>query len=70
MSTLTPMERTVFEYYLEGHTVKEIMKLADIKESTVRYHNQNIYRKLGVNSLKQMLRYATLWKQENKDADS
>lgn len=66
ISMLTPTERTIFEHYLEGHSVKEIMELADIKESTVRYHNQNIYRKLGVNSLKQMLRYATLWKQENE----
>lgn len=63
LELLTPTEKKIFEYYLSGNTVKEIMRLASIKESTLRYHNQNIYRKLGVNSLKQMLRYATLWKQ-------
>ena len=57
---LTPTESRIFGYYLEGKTVKEIIEIAQIKESTLRYHNQNIYGKLGVNSLKQLLRYAAL----------
>lgn len=44
--------------------MKEIIAIAEIKESTLRYHNQNIYGKLGVNSLKQLLRYAALMQQE------
>lgn len=63
LKTLTPSEKKIFSYYLEGKTVKEITVIASIKESTLRYHNQNIYTKLGVNSLKQLLRYATLMKQ-------
>lgn len=59
---LTPMERRVFEYYLEGKTVSQIIEIASIKESTLRYHNRNIYNKLGVSSLKQLLRYAQLMK--------
>ena len=66
LQTLTPTERKIFAYYLSGKTVKEIMELAHIKESTLRYHNRNIYCKLGVNSLKQMLRYATLMMQQRK----
>ena len=62
---LTPAERRIFGYYLEGRTVKEITAIAEIKESTLRYHNQNIYGKLGVNSLKQLLRYAALMQQED-----
>lgn len=62
--TLTPTERKVFNYYLDGKTTKEILEIAGIKESTLRYHNQNIYGKLGVSSLKQLLRYAALMKQE------
>ncbi len=62
--SLTPAERRIFEHYLEGRTVKEILEIASIKESTLRYHNQNIYGKLGVNSLKQLLRYAALMKAE------
>lgn len=66
LRTLTPTEQKIFAYYLSGKTVKEIMELAHIKESTLRYHNRNIYCKLGVNSLKQMLRYAALMTQQRK----
>ena len=44
--------------------------IASIKESTLRYHNQNIYGKLGVNSLKQLLRYAALMNQETASNES
>lgn len=64
IDTLTVTERKIFQFYLEGKTVKEIIAIAEIKESTLRYHNQNIYGKLGVNSLKQLLRYAALMQQE------
>lgn len=60
IGTLTPAERKIFTYYLSGKSVKEILAIAAIKESTLRYHNKNIYSKLGVNSLKQLLRYAAL----------
>ena len=71
IDTLTPTERKIFEYYLSGKTVKEIIEIAGIKESTLRYHNQNIYSKLNVNSLKQLLRYAALMQQEqNKSTNT
>lgn len=60
IQTLTPTERKIFTHYLEGKSVREIMELLSIKESTLRYHNQNIYGKLGINSLKQLLRYAAV----------
>ncbi|QWT54574.1 LuxR C-terminal-related transcriptional regulator [Christensenella sp. MSJ-20] len=63
---LTPTERVIFDHYLSGKNVKEIMNIVGIKESTLRYHNRNIYSKLGVNSLKQMLLYAALMKQEGE----
>ena len=61
---LTPKEREIFDYYVSGKTIKEIQDAAGIKESTIRYHNRNIYSKLGVNSLKQLLRYAALMNQD------
>ncbi|MBR6801968.1 MAG: hypothetical protein IKM61_09480 [Eubacteriaceae bacterium] len=64
INTLTPTERKIFGYYLSGLSVKEILETAKIKESTLRFHNQNIYSKLGVNSLKQLLRYAALMENE------
>lgn len=63
---LTPTERKIFTYYLSGKTVKEILSISSIKESTLRYHNKNIYSKLGVNSLKQLLRYAALMQCSDK----
>lgn len=65
---LTATERRVFDYYLEGKSVKEITELMGVKESTVRFHNRNIYVTLGVNSLKQLLRCAAIMKQENESA--
>lgn len=57
---MTVTERRVFDYYLEGRTVKEITELMGVKESTVRFHNRNIYTTLGVSSLKQLLRCAAI----------
>lgn len=66
IGTLTPTEQKIFAYYLSGKSVKEILAIAAIKESTLRYHNKNIYSKLGVNSLKQLLRYAALMRQDDE----
>ena len=62
---LTETERKVFGYYLQGKTVKEIMELSGVKESTIRFHNRNIYSKLQVSSLKQLLRFASIMKQDD-----
>lgn len=64
---LTGKEREVFDFYFQGKTVKEIIALLGLQESTVRFHNKNIYSKLGVHSLKQLLRYAAVLKQEEGD---
>lgn len=66
LSTLTPTERLVFRHYLDGKSAKEIMELLHIKETTLKYHNRNIYDKLGVASRKELLRYAVLMRQEEK----
>lgn len=68
LATLTTKEKEVFGYYMEGKTVKEIMTTLGLQESTVRYHNKNIYSKLGVHSLKQLLRFAAILKQEDGNA--
>ena len=70
IETLTPTEHRIFAYYLSGKSVKEILSVAAIKESTLRYHNKNIYSKLGVNSLKQLLRYAALMQQDDEGKTS
>ena len=65
IKTLTKSERNIFEMYLAGKSARDIIEATGIKESTLKFHNSNIYEKLGVASRKQMLRYATLYMQEN-----
>lgn len=43
--------------------MKQIIEIINIKESTLRYHKQNIDGKLGVHSLKQLLQYAASMKE-------
>lgn len=61
-ASLTPTERTIYRYYLEGKSTKEIMAALEIKENTLKYHNKNIYAKLGVSSRKQLVMIASLLK--------
>ena len=55
---LTPTERIIYDYYLEGMRAKEILTALNIKENTLKYHNRNIYGKLGVSSRKELLEIA------------
>lgn len=67
LEMLTKKEKEVFDFYLQGKTVKEIVAALGLQESTIRFHNKNIYAKLGVHSLKQLLRCAAILKQEKGD---
>lgn len=67
LKTLTKMERKIFLLYLEGKSNEEILEEFDIQMSTLKYHNHNIIGKLGVNSRKEMLRYATILKHEKEN---
>lgn len=68
LKTLTKTEKQIFGLYLEGKSASEIMEIFHIQKGTLKYHNHNILGKLGVSSRKQMLRYATLLKQEKDNA--
>ena len=61
---LTPKEREVFDLYLAGKTAKEIVVILDFSPNALKFHNKNIYDKLGVSSRKELLLYAALMKQE------
>ncbi len=56
--TLTHTEKMIYDFYLEGKSTKEIMAQLDITENTLKYHNKNIYSKLGVSSRKKLLEIA------------
>lgn len=56
--SLTHTEKTIYDFYLEGKSTKEIMAQLNITENTLKYHNKNIYSKLGVPSRKKLLEIA------------
>lgn len=62
--SLTAREKEVFVMYLEGKTAKEIYETLNINPNTLKFHNKNIYSKLGVTSRKELLLYAAMLKQE------
>ena len=55
---LTASERAIYNCYLDGKSTKEVLKEMSITENTLKFHNKNIYGKLGVSSRKQLLEYA------------
>lgn len=60
---LTVTENKIFNLFVDGKTTKEVMEILNIKENTLKFHNRNIYNKLGVTSRRQLLQYAELKKQ-------
>lgn len=67
LATLTKKEKEILQLYIQGKTVKDIISILQLQESTVRYHNKNIYAKLGVHSLKQLLRYMTVFNMDQNE---
>ena len=55
LDMLTPTEREIYHAYIARVTTKEIMNNMGIKESTLKYHNRNLYGKLGVSTRKELL---------------
>ncbi len=51
---LTPTETTIFEARLARMTTEEILSTLCITENTLKFHNRNLYGKLGVSSRKEL----------------
>lgn len=64
IKTLTPKEKEIFYLYKEGKQTREVLELLSINQNTLKYHNKNLYSKLGVSSRKQLLAYAAVMKRE------
>ena len=58
LPSLTTSERAIYDCYLAGKSTKEVLKELSIAENTLKFHNKNLYGKLGVSSRKQLLEYA------------
>lgn len=70
LKTLTPTEYRVYELYLEGKTATEIASILGITTNTMKYHNRNIYSKLGISSRKQLIQFATIKQHQDKKKNS
>ena len=64
LNTLTPKEREVFELYLAGRNGPEIIAALGISENTLKYHNRNLYSKLGVSSRRELLQNILLLRRD------
>lgn len=60
LAQLTPKERELYDCYTGGMTTTQIMEQLNIKENTLKFHNKNLYGKLGVSSRKQLVKIASL----------
>ena len=55
LAMLTRREREVYDRLLEGSSSKQIARKLDISPRTVEAHRQNLLRKLGVGSVKELI---------------
>jgi len=55
LQELTQTEKIIYEAYIAHVTTKEIMATLNIKENTLKFHNKNLYSKLGVSSRKELV---------------
>ena len=62
VQTLTPMERTVLQYYIDGCSLEEVAARAYISVATAKKHNTNINHKLGVTSREELMLYIDLFR--------
>lgn len=56
--TFTDRELDIIRYCAEGHNYREMGNLLNISPRTVETHKNNIFKKLGINSTLDLLRYA------------
>lgn len=66
VKTLTPTERTILQYYIDGCTLEEVAEKAFISINTAKKHNTNLNRKLGVRSREELSLYIDLFRRGNR----
>jgi len=52
---LTAKEKAIYDCYVEGLSTVQVLEKLAIKENTLKFHNKNLYSKLGVKSRKQLV---------------
>lgn len=69
VSGLTPMERTVLQYYIDGCSIEEVAAKSFISVNTVKKHNTNINRKLEVSNREELMLYIDLFRRSGRLED-
>lgn len=62
VKTLTPAERRILGYYIDGYETAQVPDLAYISIHTVKKHNRSIYQKLEVASRDELMLYIELFR--------
>lgn len=62
VKTLSPAERRIMVYYIDGYDIGDIPDLAFISIHTVKKHNRSIYQKLGISSRDELMLYIELFR--------
>jgi len=66
VATLTPTERMLLQYYIDGCTLEEVAAKAYISINTAKKHNTNLNRKLEVRSREELILYIDLFRRANR----
>jgi DNA-binding CsgD family transcriptional regulator len=66
VKTLTPTEKVIFLYYLEGKSTGEILELMYISTNTLKTHNNHIYTKLNISSRNELSLYIRLMEKSGR----
>ena len=64
LKTLTETEQAVFTLYMKDMSAQSIANEMFVSINTIRYHNKNIYKKLGVSSLDALRVYISMMKEK------
>lgn len=67
--TLTPTERTILQYYIDGYSIEEVADMACISINTAKKHNTNVNRKLCVKSREELALYIDLFRRSGRISD-
>jgi DNA-binding NarL/FixJ family response regulator len=62
VTRLSQAEEAVYTLYSEGYSAAQIAEKLFVSINTIKSHNKNIYKKLNVTSLKELMVYANMMK--------
>jgi ATP/maltotriose-dependent transcriptional regulator MalT len=67
LETLTMSEYAVFNLYMKNFSAQQIANKLFVSINTIKFHNRNIYSKLGISSLKELKIYVHMMKESKNE---